>query len=441
MKQFAYGSYKDFENLFNNIPTGYCTKFNKCEMPTCCNKKTAAMGFENIAGSFTVYIEYGITAVGVSESFKTFLSAGKASFSALSDLVDFCHSWQGLFLDKNNTGDNSDTGTNREGTYEIPDHAVYDKEKLRMIEDSAQKGPRIFPEDISKRLKKRVFGQDECIEELSTLIVINRCCKTPKILSVALLGPTATGKSETAKSLAAVLSEVYKIKYGFIEVAGSEFIGEHMVHRFLCASPGYVGYGNGTILDPVRKNPYHVIVINEIEKANEKLLVSLMEAIDTGYLGMSDNSQPIDLSKSILLFTSNLKINMEEYSAASEFDKTEICRDAFTKHCGRPEISGKIGNFVVFNDLSADAIENIIVKFVAEEMADFNLKLNHIDEKLMYEFKKHQTKYGARGIRILVSKSLGKQILKNKNLEEIEGKNVNLSGTIDNITFTVKEDE
>ncbi|MGN0437787.1 MAG: AAA family ATPase [Lachnospiraceae bacterium] len=434
MRQFAFGTYEDFENLFKSIPVGCCTKFNMCEMPTCCDKRTAAMGFENIENTFTVYIEFGIKADGASESFNTFLLNGKATFETLTDLVAFCHSWQEMYLIEDNINDDI-----KDSAYEYPKHDVYNKEKLRQIEESEKQAKKVFPEDISKPLKERVFGQDECIDDLSILIVINKCSKKAKLLPVALLGPTATGKSETAKSLADVLSEVYDTKYGFIEIAGSEFIGEHTVHRFLGAPPGYAGYGKGTILDPVRKNPYHVIVINEIEKANEKLLVSLMEAIDTGYLGMSDNSKPIDLSKCILVFTSNLVIDMDEYNDASEFDKTEICRDAFTKHCGRPEISGKIGNFVVFNSLSDDAIERIIVKFVSEEMADFNLKLNHIDEKLMYEFKTHQTKYGARGIRVLVSKAIGKQLLRNRELDEADGKRVNLCGTVENISFEVEE--
>lgn len=439
MREFAFGTYNDFKEMFNRIPSGCCTKFNKCELPACCNKRSAAIGFEKINNKFIVYIEYGIKAEGAEETFSRFLLNGEATFDSLSDLVDFCHSWQKMYVSQNDTAANGTKAVHEDLTHNYPKHSVYNKDKLHEIEEAEKQVKKVFPEDISKPLKEKVFGQDECIDDLSTLIVINKRSKKAKLLPVALLGPTATGKSETAKSLASVLSEVYDTKYGFIEIAGNEFIGEHTVHRFLGAPPGYTGYGKGTILDPVRKNPYHVIVINEIEKANEKLLVSLMEAIDTGYLGMSDNSKPIDLSKCILMFTSNLEINMEEYNKASEFDKTEICRDAFTKHCGKPEISGKIGNFVVFNRLSDEAIENIIVKFVTEEMSDFNLRLNHIDEKLMYEFKRHQTKYGARGIRVLVSKAIGKQLLKNKELDEADGVCVNLCGTVENITFVPAE--
>lgn len=436
MKEFAFGTYKDFRELFDGIPSGSCKKFNDCVSPACCNKSKVALGFEYFNDLYTVYIDLGICAENTTEEFKAFLNNGKASFTTLSELVDFCHAWQ-LMYETEREMDND--CIEERVDYRYPTHDVYDRKRLRQIEENEKVAKKVYPEDISEPLKGRVFGQDACIDDLSDLIVINKRSRKSKLLPVALLGPTATGKSETAKSLASILSDVYGVKYGFIEIAGSEFIGEHTVHRFLGAPPGYAGYGKGTILDPVRKNPHHVIVINEIEKANEKLLVSLMEAIDTGYLGMSDNSKSIDLSKCILMFTSNLEIDMEEYNAASEFDKTEICRDAFTKHCGRPEISGKIGNFVVFNNLSDEAIENIIVKFVSEEIQDFNLELNHIDEKLMYEFKRHQTKYGARGIRVLVSKAIGKQLLKNRALENVEGAKVNLCGTVDNIAFSVEE--
>ena len=259
--------------------------------------------------------------------------------------------------------------------------------------------------------------------------------KTKKLLVMALVGPTATGKSETAKSLAEVMSHTYGTPYGFIEIAGSEFIGEHTVHRFFGAPPGYVGHGEPTILEPVRKNPHHIIVINEIEKADNKILVGLMEAIDTGKLGMADNSKPIDLNQCILLLTSNIPIDMAQYEKCTDFEKSELCRDAFTKHCGRPEISGKIGNFLVFSPLDDMATTDIIVKFVREELDSFDLKLARIDEYLMADFLKHQTKYGARGIRGLVSDSVGRHLLRNGRLEQFKDKAVVMKGTIDNIQF------
>ena len=82
-----------------------------------------------------------------------------------------------------------------------------------------------------------------------------------------------------------------------------------------------------------------------------------------------------------------------------------MCRDQFTKHCGRPEISGKIGNFIVFNALSDTATMDIVAKFVKEELKNYELRLVRIDEGLMLDFLKHQTKYGARGILFTKDKS------------------------------------
>ena len=314
---------------------------------------------------------------------------------------------------------------------------VLDKQKLKTIQAAETKSKMVWPDEIAAPLKKKVFGQDKAIDALADKVVINQMRKTKKLLVMALVGPTATGKSETAKSLAEVMSHTYGTPYGFIEIAGSEFIGEHTVHRFFGAPPGYVGHGEPTILEPVRKNPHHIIVINEIEKADNKILVGLMEAIDTGKLGMADNSKPIDLNQCILLLTSNIPIDMAQYEKCTDFEKSELCRDAFTKHCGRPEISGKIGNFLVFSPLDDMATTDIIVKFVREELDSFDLKLARIDEYLMADFLKHQTKYGARGIRGLVSDSVGRHLLRNGRLEQFKDKAVVMKGTIDNIQFEI----
>lgn len=284
-------------------------------------------------------------------------------------------------------------------------------------------------------LKKKIFGQDEVIDALSEKIVMNNIRKDKKLLTITFLGPTGSGKSETAKSLAKIMTQLYNKDYGYIEIAGNEFIGEHTIHRFFGAPPGYIGHGSPTILEPIRKNPYHIIVINEIEKADNKILIALMEAIDTGILGMADNSKSIDLNRCIMLFTSNISVNMQKYESSSDFERSEMCRDIFTKACGRPEISGKIGNFLVFKSLSEDALTNIVIKFICEELENYGLELGYIDEYLMIDFLKIRTKYGARGIRALVNESIGKNLLRTRMLRNIKEKKIFLKGTIDNVEF------
>ncbi|MGN0485434.1 MAG: AAA family ATPase, partial [Lachnospiraceae bacterium] len=361
------------------------------------------------------YIEKGVTTTAENLEFQRFLEKGEITFGSVEEMESFLHALSPLF--------------------QVEERTVVDKQKVKAIEKKAEENPVIWPEQISEPLKKKIFGQEEAIEELADAISVHQLSKEEKPLIFAMVGPPATGKSETARSLADIMTQTSGHAYGYIEVGGNEFVGEHMIHRFLGAPAGYVGHGEKTILDPVRQNPYHVIVINEIEKSNDKLLIALMEAMETGYLGMADNSQPIDLRRTILIFTSNLPIDMKKYTALSEPERAEYCKDVFTKHCGRPEISRRISWFLVFRELSSEATIDIVVKFAQEALKSYEASLAYIDEYLMADFLKHQTKYGASEIKNRVSRAIGKKMLQSRNLNLVKGKAVSLKGTIENIEF------
>ena len=439
MKEFVLGTDEQFRNLEIDITSGKKIKFEGRDLPDCCTPRKACLWFGKNGPYYDIAITEGIVTSKGSEEFKLFLKQGGASFEDMESLVGFMRSLKPLFDDED------------QHTVAAPvckgaapascPNGVVDKDRLKQIRMEREKQKLVRPEQIADPIKRKVVGQDAVIESIADMIVINQMRKEKKLLTITLLGPTATGKSETGKSLAEVLSDVYGRKYGFIEVAGSEFIGEHTVHRFLGAPPGYVGHGEPTLLDPVRKNPYHVIVINEIEKADDKLLVALMEAIDTGLLGMADNSEPLDLNNCVLILTSNIPIDMEEYEEADAFGKAEMCRDAFTQHCGRPEISGKIGNFLAFSPLGEGAITEIIFKFISQELESYDLTLAHVSNELIDDLVGKQTTYGARGIRGLISETVGRALIKNRQIIELKGKEIMLKGRIDDIRFEVCEDE
>lgn len=425
MREFVFGTDKQFEELDGLLQDNQCHVYNGCSLPECCTPNLARIGFErNCNGHYILYIDKGICTETDHSDFKNFIANGEMRFICIEDMICFLRGLQPLFC-------------LHKAVEPGPDDPVYDPSKVKALKEEADAPKMVWPEDIAAPLKKKVFGQDNVIDEIANKIVINKMRKEKKLLVMALIGPTATGKSETAKSLADVLTNVYGTPYGYIEIAGSEFVGEHTVHRFFGAPPGYVGFGNDTVLEPVRKNKKHVVVINEIEKSDTKLLTGLMEAIDTGFLGMADNSKPIDLNECILFFTSNIPIDMDRYRKLSKFEKAEMCRDQFTKHCGRPEISGKIGNFIVFNALSDTATMDIVAKFVKEELKNYELRLVRIDEGLMLDFLKHQTKYGARGMRDLVSDAIGEHLLRERQLESLRDKSVALKGTIGAIEFEI----
>lgn len=456
MREFAFGTTAQFGELDRELSRGKKYKFAGRQLPASCSPSTACLWFAKNDGMYYMYIDKGITISADNQDFKNFLERGVAKFICMEDMAAFLHSLQPLFPMNDGeenpamqqvreeavitdvTGGVAGRDLHREeAERRVVSANIVDRQKLKGIKAAEGKNRMVWPEELAAPLKEKIFGQESVIDALADKIVMNQLRRNKKLLVIAFIGPTATGKSETAKALAEVLSTAYGTQYGYIEIAGSEFIGEHTVHRFFGAPPGYVGHSQATLLDPVRRNPYHVIVINEIEKADEKILVGLMEAIDTGKLGMADNSKPIDLNRCILLFTSNIPIEMEKYETCTEFERAEMCRDVFTKHCGRPEISGKIGNFMVFSPLSEDATTDIIIKFIREELDSYALKLVHIDEHLMADFLKYQTKYGARGIRGLVSDSVGRHLLRTRKLIKCRDKEVIMKGTIDNMEFEI----
>ncbi len=214
-----------------------------------------------------------------------------------------------------------------------------------------------------------------------------------------------------------------------------------MIQNILGAPPSYVGYGKPTLLDPVRKNPYHVILIDEIEKAHENVLIALMEALDTGFLSMADNTPAINLNNCIILFTSNIPVNMAEYNSASEYEKEELCKDIFTKKSGRPEISRRIQDFMVFQPISGEAKVNIIIKYARRALKDYGAELLRIDEHLVADFLRNKSKYGASEIANRVKKSIGRAILKFQNRDLVNGKKVALKGRPEDIEIEVSGSE
>ena len=437
MKEFAFGTPQQFQWLDNLLQDGQCHVF-RVALPHSCAPDHARLGFEKSDDCYRIYIDYSITTSDTTnQDFVFLLQHGQASFTSLDTLITFLHSLQPLFDPLPTESVVSSAPPSAQAADDSSDNIV-DLPAL-MAERKLRNRPRMVdPSAISTPLKQKIFGQDAALEALAELVVLNHMRKEKKLLTIMLLGPTATGKSETAKSLAHILSSVYKTPYGFIEIAANEFVSDHSVYRFLGAPPSYIGYGQPTVLDPVRSQPCHVIVINEVEKSHPTLITSLMEAIDTGHLAMSDNSQPIDLTQCILLFTSNLPIDRNKYENASDFQRVELCRDLFTQHCGRPEISGKIGNFIVYQPLNTESTARIIIKFIQNELNDHNINLKSVSRPLMQELLDLETRYGARGIAGSVRDTVGKQLLRqllHQPPDALAGKQAALSGTIEQIQF------
>lgn len=313
---------------------------------------------------------------------------------------------------------------------------IVDKDKVRELEQKKQTKT-VWPDELAAELKRDIYGQDEAIKKISELISANLRRKKPEVEVIVLFGPTGVGKTEVGKALPGALEKLTGQTYGFHQIALNEFIGEHSVNRFFGSPPSYVGYKDPTVFEPVRSNPYQVFLLDEIEKATDRIYTGLMECFSSGVVHLADNSPDIDLSHVIFIITSNIPVDMKAYEEASAFRKKEICRNTLAKACGHPEIAGKITNCLAFRELPVDALTDIVSKFVVEELQNYEMELEHMDEELMVQLKEQHSNYGARGVRDAVREAITAATVYDRNIGRYKGRRVTLSGDIENIVIAI----
>ena len=317
---------------------------------------------------------------------------------------------------------------------------IVDKDKVRELEQKKQTKT-VWPDELAAELRRDIYGQDEAIKKISELISANLRRKKPEVEVIVFFGPTGVGKTEVGKALPGALEKLTGQVYGFHQIALNEFIGEHSVNRFFGSPPSYVGYKDPTVFEPVRSNPYQVFLLDEIEKATDRIYTGLMECFSSGVVHLADNSPDIDLSHVIFVITSNIPVDMKAYEEASAFRKKEICRNTLAKACGHPEIAGKITNCLAFRELPVDALTDIVSKFVVEELQNYEMKLEHMDEELMVQLKEQHSNYGARGVRDAVREAITAATVYDRNIGRYKGRRVLLSGDIENIVITIVPEE
>ncbi len=256
--------------------------------------------------------------------------------------------------------------------------------------------------------KARVFGQDEAISMVVRAILRSRAglsqCGRPAG-SFLFYGPTGVGKTEVAKSLADVLS------IEFLRFDMSEYMEKHSVSRLIGAPPGYVGFDQGGLLtDAVRKAPYCVILLDEIEKAHPDIFNILLQVMDDARL--TDNSgNKTDFSNAIIIMTSNAG-TFEMNAASVGFSQNRQTGDAARRALKAvesvftPEFRNRLDGLIPFHSLSTDLMVHIVNKFLSEirrSLVERRVELEITDEALSWLAKKgYDPSMGARPLRRLI---------------------------------------
>lgn len=304
-------------------------------------------------------------------------------------------------------------------------------------------------------LHERVVGQEETVTAVSKAIRRGRIgLKDPKrpIGSFLFLGPTGVGKTELSKALAEAM---FGTESALIRVDMSEYMEKHSVSKMIGSPPGYVGYEEGGQLsEKVRRNPYSVILFDEIEKAHPDVFNILLQVLDDGHI-TDAQGRKIDFKNTIIIMTSNAGAEniiapkrlgfgvATDAKADHEFMKGRVMEEV--KRLFKPEFLNRIDEIIVFHQLTKEhmkGIADIMLRGIekrSKEQLGITLTVNEAAKDLLID-KGYDDKYGARPLRRTIQ-----SLLEDKMAEEIldgklkKGVNVEVGCEEGKLTFTVKK--
>ena len=269
---------------------------------------------------------------------------------------------------------------------------------------------------LEERLHRKVVGQHPAVTSLAKAIRRNRSGfkKKKKPSSFIFVGPTGVGKTELARTLA---YELFENEDAMIRLDMSEYMEKHTVSKLIGAPPGYVGFDQaGFLTEKVRRKPYSVILLDEIEKAHEDVFNILLQILEDGRL--TDNQgRTVNFENTVIIMTSNagtsIKANRIGFGN-TEYEAMESKVKDALKQAFRPEFLNRIDDIIVFSELTKEELSQIVdlmLKDVIKEAEEKKITLTVTDKMKEHILEKgYNTKYGARPLRRAIQKYVEDEI-------------------------------
>lgn len=269
---------------------------------------------------------------------------------------------------------------------------------------------------LEERLHKRVIGQHPAVTSLARAIRRNRSGfkKKKKPSSFIFVGPTGVGKTELARTLA---FELFENEDAMIRLDMSEYMEKHTVSKLIGAPPGYVGFDQaGFLTEKIRRKPYSVILLDEIEKAHDDVFNILLQILEDGRL--TDNQgRTVNFENTVIIMTSNAGTTIKGNKIGfdnKEYEAMESKVKDALKQSFRPEFLNRIDDIIVFNELTKDELSQIVelmLKEVIEEGKNKKINIDVTDKLKAFILEKgYNSKYGARPLRRAIQKYIEDEI-------------------------------
>jgi ATP-dependent Clp protease ATP-binding subunit ClpB len=275
---------------------------------------------------------------------------------------------------------------------------------------------------MEERLRKRVIGQDDAVSAVSNAVRRSRTgLQDPNrpIGSFIFMGPTGVGKTELARALAEFL---FDDEQAMVRIDMSEFMEKHSVARLIGAPPGYVGYEEGGYLtEAVRRRPYSIVLMDEIEKAHSEVFNVLLQILDDGRL-TDGHGRTVDFKNTVVIMTSN--IGSQWIVDLGEKDYEEMRRrvmDAVKAHF-KPEFINRVDELVIFHGLGMNEIKAIVelqIKKLEQRLLERQIRLKMTDKAKEWLAKEgFDPAYGARPLKRVIQREIQDRLA----LKILEGK-------------------
>ena len=296
--------------------------------------------------------------------------------------------------------------------------------------------------NLEANLHKRIIGQNTAVSAVAKAIRRNRAGlqTTKRPPSFIFVGPTGVGKTELAKALA---SEMFGSEDSIIRIDMSEYMESHSTSKLIGSPPGYVGYDDaGQLTEKVKRKPYSIILLDEIEKAHPDVFNILLQVLDDGKLTDSQGNT-VNFENTIIIMTSNAGSNLNTNSIG--FGKQSVDNEKINsalKELFRPEFLNRVDEIVTFDSLTSDELLQIIdllLKHTDEALANKDIKLSVTASAKKYVLEKGtDLKYGARPLRRAIQKYIEDEIAEMLLRSEImPGQTVKVDCKKDELKFTV----